>query len=392
MSQSAMPVLPAALVPEVLPAVMPDVPGVPEVLPAPLPALALPAWLPAGLPYAGRAALAAALAGAVPGRRPGQGELARAAGPACWDEAGCARLLRFLAAVGDPRGRRGRVYPLGCMLALPLVAGMAGDDELDAAGEWIASAPEELLLKPGAPRDAAGRARRPDATALGRVLGAIDQCQYDDALCARAAARARAQRPGLRKHLRVDGKAVRGARRGGHAPMLLPGIWDDGTTAAQLPVNTSKTNEIPVFRELLKKIPDGDLAGAVITADQMHTQREHARQLAARGAQFVFTIGENQPGLFDAADALCWESLAVEAWTVDRGHGASTSAPSRPCRPPGASPNCSRTSGRCSWSSATATARTGASSAPSPSPASPACPRATPAPVTCSRTCAATGP
>jgi len=101
--------------------------------------------------------------------------------------------------------------------------------------------------------------------------------------------------------------------------MLLSGIWDDGTTAAQLPVNVAKTNEIPVFRQLLEKIPDQDLAGAVITADQMHTQREHARQIAARDAYFVFTIGENQPGLFAAADALCWKSVAVEDWTADRG-------------------------------------------------------------------------
>ena len=42
-SQSAMPVLSRALVPEVLPAVMADAPAVPEMLPAPLPELALPA-------------------------------------------------------------------------------------------------------------------------------------------------------------------------------------------------------------------------------------------------------------------------------------------------------------------------------------------------------------
>jgi predicted transposase YbfD/YdcC len=86
-------------------------------------------------------------------------------------------------------------------------------------------------------------------------------------------------------------------------------------------VDVRKTNEIPVFRELLKKIPDEDLEGAVITAGQMHTQRKHARQIAARDAYFVFTIGENQPKLFAAADALCWKSVAVEAWTADRGHG-----------------------------------------------------------------------
>ena len=57
----------------------------------------------------------------------------------------------------------------------------------------------------------------------------------------------------MRRHLRIDGKAVRGAARGGRAPMLLSGIWDDGTTAAQLPVDVKKTNKIPVFRDLLQK-------------------------------------------------------------------------------------------------------------------------------------------
>ncbi|MGH3226011.1 MAG: ISAs1 family transposase [Streptosporangiaceae bacterium] len=323
MSQSAMPVMCRALVPEVLPAVMPDLPAVPEVLPAPLPELVLPERLPLDLPAEGRAALAAALAGALPGgQRPDRGELVREPGSFFWDDAEIARLRGFLRGVDDRRGRRGRVYPLEYVLALPLIAGMAGDGGLDAAAEWAASAPEEILVRLGAPPGRTGRARRPDAATLGRVLAdGADQGQYDDALCAWSAARARGLRPGMRKHLRVDGKAVRGAARGGRAPMLLSGIWDDGTTAAQLPVDVRKTNEIPVFRQLLKKIPGADLAGAVITADQMHTQREHARRIRAAGAHFIFTIGENQPRLFDAANALPWASIAGEAWTVDRGHG-----------------------------------------------------------------------
>ena len=322
MSQFAMPVMCRALVPEVLPAVMPHLPAVPEVLPAPPPELVLPARLPLDLPAEGRAALAAALEGALRGgQQPDRGELIRESEPACWDDAELARLRGFLAAVGDYRERRGYVYPLEYLLALPLAAGMAGDGELDAAGEWITTAPEELLVRLGAPLDRAGKARRPDATTLGRSLARIDQGQYDDALCAWSAARARALRPGMRRHLRIDGKALRGAARGGRAPMLLSGIWDDGTTAAQLPVDVAKTNEIPVFRKLLKKIPAGDLKDAVITADQMHTQREHARQIRAADAHFIFTIGENQPLLFAAAGALPWESVAGEAWTVDRGHG-----------------------------------------------------------------------
>ena len=266
-----------------------------------MPDLVLPSRLPADLPAEGRAALAApALDGALPGgQRADRGELVRGSVPCRWDDEEIARLRGFLRTVDDLRGRQGRVYPLEYLLALPLIAGMAGDGELDAAAEWAATAPQELLAKLGAALDKTGKPRRPDATTIGRGLAGCDQGQYDDALCAWSAARARALRPGMRRHLRIDGKAVRGAARGGRPPMLLSGVWDDGTTAAQLPVDVRKTNEIPVFRQLLKKIPD--LAGAVITADQMHTQRKHARQIDAAGAFFVFTIGENQPRLFDAA-------------------------------------------------------------------------------------------
>jgi hypothetical protein len=62
----AMPVSSRVPVPEVLPAVMPQLPVVPEFLPAPPPALVLPERLPAGLPAGGRTALAAALAGELP--------------------------------------------------------------------------------------------------------------------------------------------------------------------------------------------------------------------------------------------------------------------------------------------------------------------------------------
>ena len=98
------------------------------------------------------------------GQRPDRGELVREAAPSCWDDAEIARLRGFLRTVDDLRGRRGRVYPLEYLLALPLIAGMAGDGELDAAAEWAATAPGELLLRLGAPLDKAGRPRRPDAT------------------------------------------------------------------------------------------------------------------------------------------------------------------------------------------------------------------------------------
>ncbi len=56
----------------------------------------------------------------------------------------------------------------------------------------------------------------------------------------------------------------------------------------------AKTNEITMFTTLLDRI---EINGAVITADALHAQREHARYLARRGAQYVITVKGNQPGL-----------------------------------------------------------------------------------------------
>ncbi len=323
MPKFAMPVPSRVLIPEVLPAVMPQLPAVPEFLPAAPSVPVLPFRVPADLPAAGREALAAALAGPVPGaqrKAPGETVLPGGDSPLAWDDAEMARFLGFLRSMSDRRDPRGRRIPLDYLTAVAVAAGAAGDDSPEGAAAWAASAPARVLHRLGAPRDAAGRPRRPDAATFARVLGDPRHAQQvDDVLCAWTAARARDLRPGMRRHLRVDGKALRGAARGGHAPMLLSGLWDDGTTAAQLPVNTKKTNEIPVFRDLLKKIPD--LKDAVISADQMHTQRKHAKAIGAAGAFFLFTIGGNQEKLFDAADALPWRAFAGEAWTVDRGHG-----------------------------------------------------------------------
>ena len=173
MPKSAMPVLCRALVPEVLPALMPDLPAVPEVLPAPLPGLVLPSRLPADLPAAGRAALAAALDGALPGgQHADRGELVRGSVPCRWNDEEIVRLRGFLRTVDDLRGRQGRVYPLEYLLALPLIAGMAGDGELDAAAEWAAAAPAELLIRLGARWTGKGSAGL-DATTIGRGLAAV---------------------------------------------------------------------------------------------------------------------------------------------------------------------------------------------------------------------------
>jgi predicted transposase YbfD/YdcC len=81
-----------------------------------------------------------------------------------------------------------------------------------------------------------------------------------------------------------------------------------------------KTNEITQVRPLLDGL---DLRGAVVTLDAMHAQRETARYLVEdKHADYIFTaVKDNQPRLFDALDALPWQSAPVQHTMRDRAHG-----------------------------------------------------------------------
>ena len=220
------------LIQDVLPAVMPDVPAVPEFLPrrraagAAVPASGGPAS--GGARGAGRGSSGPAAAA----RAPGRGELVREAVPCRWDDEEITRLHGFLATVDDLRGRQGRVYPLEYLLALrwprawPGTAGWTRPR--NGPRQRRESSCSGWARRWAGTGSHAARTPAPSAADSPAATGAVRRRAVRMAGC-----RARALRPGMRRHLRIDGKALRGAApRGGHAPMLLSGIWDDGTTAA----------------------------------------------------------------------------------------------------------------------------------------------------------------
>jgi DDE_Tnp_1-associated len=318
-----------AQVPQVLPVVL----SVPEPIPVWLGGepVVVGEQMPSGLPPQVARELAAVLADQQ--LWPGVGQPSQSAGTVAAvvvprdadlvvDTAECDRLIRFLDAVPDRRQRRGRRYRLSYVLAVAVLAMMAGERMLAGMGEWAATAPAGLLVAVGAHIDRRGRPRRPDTATISRALAAGGD-DLDRALCAWVGALRRAQHQsqgggGVRyRSLHLDGKAVKKAGAPGQrAPMLVSVRADDGTVAAQLPIDT-KTNEIPMFGPLLDRIED--LTDTVVTADQLHTQRAHATYLHHRGAHYVFTVGHNQPRLFAALDALPWRDIAIEHATVDRG-------------------------------------------------------------------------
>jgi len=97
-----------------------------------------------------------------------------------------------------------------------------------------------------------------------------------------------------RRVIALDGKTVRGDRCRGAAhdlPRHLVAAFDRtaGTVLGQVAV-TTKSNEIPAVRTLLSCF---ELAGAVVTLDAMHTQRETAKAITDARGGYMLTVKNN---------------------------------------------------------------------------------------------------
>jgi predicted transposase YbfD/YdcC len=224
-----------------------------------------------------------------------------------------ARLLPVLAAVPDPRARRGVRHRLAVILGLALCAVLAGARSFTAIAEWAANADQ-------ATRDALGiTGAVPSESTFRRTLQAMDADALDNAAGSWSQQRT-VPAPGTRRAVAVDGKTLRGSGiADGPGRHLLAAVdHGHGVVLGQVDVE-AKTNEIPRFAAVLNHI---DLAGAVITADALHAQRARAGYLAGqRGAHYLITIKRNQPGLHAQLAALPWRQIPVACQTKEKGHG-----------------------------------------------------------------------
>jgi hypothetical protein len=201
-----------------------------------------------------------------------------------------------LEALPDPRSRRGRVYPLACLVAIAVCAfTAAGNDRFTAVGQWIKRASQEDLARLRAPWDpVAGRYRAPDEKTIRVVLDRLDPRALVRALLgprrrrrpgrlpsasvrgyrARRAARQRETLArGRLKAVAVDGKTSRGARRADGTRVHLLGAAEHGGHLLDHLEVGAKHNETSHFTELLDPL---DLAGAVVTSDALCRRRHKA--------------------------------------------------------------------------------------------------------------------
>ena len=221
--------------------------------------------------------------------------------------------------IPDPRDRRGRRHTLASVLAVCAAAVAAGARSVTAIAEWAADAPWPVLAALGVRRDPlTRRCQVPGEATIRRVLARVDGDAVDATVGAWLADRLRPPGPRRRRAVAVDGKTLRGSARSGHQVHLLAALdHHDGAVLAQREVPAA-SNEIAEFQPLLAGL---DLASAVVTADAMHTQRDHANFLVDRGAEDLLVVKANQPSLHAQLAGLPWRQIPVMDRTRDHGHG-----------------------------------------------------------------------
>src|SRR6266508_5854951 len=154
-------------------------------------------------------------------------------------------LLHALAAVADPRHRRGVRYRLASLLAVAVCAVLAGAGTFAAIADWGADLDE-------AARDRLGfTGRIPVGSTVWRFLVRVDAQVLQVVLTGWLRHRLPAQPAQGRKDrvvIAVDGKVLRGARLPDGRQVHLLSAYDTNTgmVLAQVAI-AAKSNEIPAF-------------------------------------------------------------------------------------------------------------------------------------------------
>jgi hypothetical protein len=251
-------------------------------------------------------------------------------------------LVTALAAVPDPRHRRGRRHQLTGLLAIGACACLTGSSSYVAIGEWAAAQGQAVLDCLGSDADL------PSESTLRRCLQDTDAAALDAAvagwagqqLAVQQAWAAGTQHPPItanRRVIAIDGKTLRGsaprsapeqvatAGSGAGRTHLVAG-YDQASGVALGQVACSPEagtgGEVAAAKGLAAALDErGLLAGSVITVDAGFTARELAAELRCRGAHWILRIKGNQKTLHTRLKALPWAAVPEAARVRSVGHG-----------------------------------------------------------------------
>ena len=254
--------------------------------------------------------------------------------------AGLRSLVDMLNGVADPRKPRGVRHQIGAVLAVMVLAALAGGRNFRELADRAAELPPELLwLTECRVHPVTGAHVTPSKATMRRIAHDIDADAADQRICEWLRAEAMAE--AIADHARGAGHGDGGARAGLVAVATdgktirntgRPGVDGEeirlfsALTHAESVVIAQRrvpadTNEITQVSGLLARM---DLAGVAVTGDAAHACHATAAHLAReRGGHYTLTVKGNHPGLLAQIATVLPPAAPGSEHHVseDRGHG-----------------------------------------------------------------------
>lgn len=235
------------------------------------------------------------------------------------DEMSTASILKYFAAIADPRIERTRLHPLTSILALSLIAVICGADSFVAIEEFGHSKEAWLKTFLDFPNGI------PSHDTLGRVFAILDPVALTDAFRAWMKAVAGLTQGGV---VALDGKTLRRSfRERGSGFIHMVSAWSAQNRVVLAQVKTEeKSNEITAIPRLLELL---QIKNCMVTIDAMGCQKGIADKIVDGGADYLLAVKENQPtlsadivALFEEArqDPQLLASMDFHS-TEEKGHG-----------------------------------------------------------------------
>lgn len=198
-----------------------------------------------------------------------------------------ADLAARLERLQDTRDRRGKIYPLGMILTLVILAKLAGEDKPSGIAEWIRLRRDAFVSLFNCKHR-----RMPCLNIIRWVLQEIVSAQ---ALEKEFTHYLHETYGGQQSQLvAIDGKTMRGTIPKGHSQgvhLLAAYLPLEGVVLKQVVVD-AKENEVVGAPQLIEGL---NLKDKVVCGDAMHTQRALSACILGRGGHYIWFLKENQP-------------------------------------------------------------------------------------------------